>query len=583
MYPKNAASPEPIAIGAVVQISDGAVQTSGCTVRIKPIGVAEGDGGGTTAYSTDGIVLYTPTQAETNYTSFILIAKKTGCIPVSITVVTTATATPGTVNVSAINSVAASSVTTVGANVGTTQPLNFTGTGASALVKGDMVDIAGAAVSTSSAQIGVNVVNAAGTAWGSGAITAASIASDAITAAKIATGAITASKFAADAIDSSALAASAASEIGTAVWATATRSLTILDEDSTTLDLDATIRAALGMASASYDTDIAALPTAAENADAVWDEAQSGHTTAGTFGKYLDAAVSGVSTGGVSAADIADAVWDEARSGHATAGTFGAYVLAKTDGDEAIAAAATALSTAQWTSARAGYLDNINNANLATVPAITGDAYARLGAPAGASVSADIAAVKTDTGNLVSRITSTLFSGITQLSHWLGMLAGKQAANSTALTEIKATGAGSGTYDPTTDSQEALRDNTGTAGAGLTAADDAVITAIAALNNISTAQVNAEVDTALSDWGKTGFSLVSAYDFAKGTVAMTESYAADGAAPTPVQSLMLIQQALTEVSISGTTMTIKKLDGSTTAATLTLNDGTTPTAKTRAS
>jgi hypothetical protein len=95
MYARNAASPEPIAIGAVVQISDGAVQTSGCTVRIKPIGVAEGDGGGTTAYSTDGIVLYTPTQAETNYTSFILIAKKTGCIPACVTVVTTASSVPG--------------------------------------------------------------------------------------------------------------------------------------------------------------------------------------------------------------------------------------------------------------------------------------------------------------------------------------------------------------------------------------------------------------------------------------------------------------------------------------------------------
>jgi hypothetical protein len=97
MYPKNAAAPEPIAIGAVIQITDGAVQTTGCTVRIKPIGVAEGDGAGTTAYSTDGIVLYTPTQAETNYTSFILIAKKTGCIPVALTIVTTSSATPGTV------------------------------------------------------------------------------------------------------------------------------------------------------------------------------------------------------------------------------------------------------------------------------------------------------------------------------------------------------------------------------------------------------------------------------------------------------------------------------------------------------
>lgn len=88
----------------------------------------------------------------------------------------------------------------------------------------------------------------------------------------------------------------------------------------------------------------------------------------------------------------------------------------------------------------------------------TGDNFARLGAPAGASVSADVAAVKTDTGNLVTRITATLFSGITQLSHWLGALAGKQAADGTAQTEIRASGAGSGTFDPTTDSNEAIRD-----------------------------------------------------------------------------------------------------------------------------
>jgi hypothetical protein len=99
MYPRNAASPERVDIGAVVQISDGAVQTSGCTVRIIPAGGAEGDGAGTTAYSDDGVVLYTPTQAETNYTSFILIAKKAGCIPASKTVVTSANATAGKVTV----------------------------------------------------------------------------------------------------------------------------------------------------------------------------------------------------------------------------------------------------------------------------------------------------------------------------------------------------------------------------------------------------------------------------------------------------------------------------------------------------
>ncbi|MDE2103811.1 MAG: hypothetical protein KGL39_41620, partial [Patescibacteria group bacterium] len=57
-----------------------------------------------------------------------------------------------------INAVSTSSVTTINANIGTTQPTNFTGTGTSALVKSDMQDIAGSAVSTSTAQIGVNVV-----------------------------------------------------------------------------------------------------------------------------------------------------------------------------------------------------------------------------------------------------------------------------------------------------------------------------------------------------------------------------------------------------------------------------------------
>lgn len=97
MYPRNAASPERIAIGPVVQISDGAVQTSGCTVRLLESGGTEGDGGGTTAYSTDGVVLYTPLQAETDQASFVLIAKKTGCIPACVTIVTSASATAGKV------------------------------------------------------------------------------------------------------------------------------------------------------------------------------------------------------------------------------------------------------------------------------------------------------------------------------------------------------------------------------------------------------------------------------------------------------------------------------------------------------
>lgn len=97
MYPRNAASPERIAVGTVVQISDGAVQTSGCTITVRGQGGSEGTGGGTTAYGATGVVYYTPTQAETNFTSFVVIASKSGCIPVAQTLITTASATPGTV------------------------------------------------------------------------------------------------------------------------------------------------------------------------------------------------------------------------------------------------------------------------------------------------------------------------------------------------------------------------------------------------------------------------------------------------------------------------------------------------------
>lgn len=66
------------------------------------------------------------------------------------------------------------------------------------------------------------------------------------------------------------------------------------------------------------------------------------------------------------------------------------------------------------------------------------------------------------------------------------------------------------------------------------------------------------------------------------TTALTESYAADGAAPTLAQLLFLVQQSIGDFSISGTTLTVNKLDGTTAAATYTLDDATNPTSRTRA-
>jgi hypothetical protein len=83
-----------------------------------------------------------------------------------------------------------------------------------------------------------------------------------------------------------------------------------------------------------------------------------------------------------------------------------------------------------------------------------------------------------------------------------------------------------------------------------------------------------------SNADKTAYALTSAYDFAKGTVAATESYAADGAAATPAQLLYQIWSILAERSVVSTTMTTFGLDGLTSSMAFTL-DSVNPSVQTR--
>lgn len=62
-----------------------------------------------------------------------------------------------------------------------------------------------------------------------------------------------------------------------------------------------------------------------------------------------------------------------------------------------------------------------------------------------------------------------------------------------------------------------------------------------------------------------------------GTSSLTESYATAGAGFTLAQALYGLTQQIGQMSITGTTLTVKKRDGTTTAKTYTLNDPTTPT------
>lgn len=111
--------------------------------------------------------------------------------------------------------------------------------------------------------------------------------------------------------------------------------------------------------------------------------------------------------------------------------------------------------------------------------------------------------------------------------------------------------------------------------AALGTADDATL--------VQVALVKAKTDLIPASPAAVGsaMTLTSAYDFAKGTVAMTEAYAANSVAPTPVEAMFAIHQMLMQFGIASTAYTVKKLDNSTTAFVVTLNDATTPTAAVR--
>ena len=203
--------------------------------------------------------------------------------------------------------------------------------------KANLTHISGSAVSTSTAQLGVNAVQAGGTAWVSGAITGSAVA--------------------AGAIHSTALSTAAKEGIADAVW----------DEPIAGHTDLATTGGQLGEAGADDSEVVAA---------AVWDLDMTGHTVAGTFGEAMDNA-----GGGSSPADIADAVWDEALSGHTTAGTAGAGMAYARDGSAVYGSTTAAENLKKWfdgtgynaAGSTVGTATNVSNAVNANVTNIQGN------------------------------------------------------------------------------------------------------------------------------------------------------------------------------------------------------------------
>ena len=121
--------------------------------------------------------------------------------------------------------------------------------------------------------------------------------------------------------------------------------------------------------------------------------------------------------------------------------------------------------------------------------------------------------------------------------------------------------------------------------AALAAGAQSVVFFFKGATNLADAPVLVELtQTDNQDAAAGGLSRLDAAVSAVLTTALAESYAASGAAPTAAQALYLLLARHFEAAVSGTTMTLKKVsDHATAVATLTLDDGSTPTSITRSS
>ncbi len=316
--------------------------------------------------------------------------------------------------------------------------------------------IAGVAVSTSTAQIGVNVVNAGGTAWGSGAITAGSIASNAITSAKIATDAIGASQLAAGCITSSELAASAITAIQSGLATTAN----VLAVETDTQDIQARLPAAL--VGGRIDANMGAISSdsiAADNAEAFFD----GTGYAGTGNTIPTVTAVGSVSGAVGSVtgNVGGNVVGSVGSVTGAVGSVTSAVTVGTNNDKtgyslstvAIQAIWDALTSALSTAGSVGKLivDNINatissRATQASVDAI--DDF----------VDTEVAAIKATTDKLDTTV--ELDGAVYRFT-------------TNALEQAPAGGGGGGT-DWTTDERTAIRSILGIPGSGTTPTDPTV-------------------------------------------------------------------------------------------------------------
>ena len=303
---------------------------------------------------------------------------------------------------------------------------------------------------------------------------------------------------------------------------------------------------------AAPDTQIAAIKT--ETAAIVADT--------GTDGVVLKAA--GLDAD--AADEIAAAVWDEDATGHQTGGTFGQAIGDPGANTETMYDAV--VTDATGTNVAADVV-----AVKAQTVAIEADTDVIDDGTSGlVKIASDVAAVLADTGT----------DGVVLAAN--AITEAKIADNAIA-TEHIATGAISAdSLAADTITAAKIADN---AIATEHLADGAITAGTLATDTITAAKIAADAigasEIAANAIGSSELAASAANEIADAILVrqMTESYASNGTAPTVAEALFAIHQTLMDHSISGTSWTVEKLDG-TTAFTITLDDATSPTAANRA-
>lgn len=332
------------------------------------------------------------------------------------------------------------------------------------------------------------------TAIADGAIDAATLASGTITSAKFAAGAIDATAIAADAIGSSELATSAVNEIAAAILATpanllatdssgrvtvgslANGAITAAAIATDAIDADALAADAIAEINATVDTALADInldhlvkiavdtdfPTTVHLNSVLGQMADDG--TSATFDRTTDSleALANSGGGGPTAADIADAVWDETLADHLTSGSTGAGLnAAGSAGDP-------------WNTALPGSYGS------GTAGKIVGDNLNATVGSRATQVSVDDIPTNAELATALAAADDAVLAAIAALNNL------SQANVRTAM------GLASANLDTQLD---AIPTNSDLATA-LASADDAVLAAIAALNNLSQANVRTAIGLA---------------------------------------------------------------------------------------